>query len=234
MTRTRKNVWKSVCSIVLVLFMLCAVFVQPASAKHYTFNDHKLVQGIGNVECKNSIDSSKYSYMWLAVRDAIKDWDWHLGLLNEEYGVDWNLTDYYYTGEITGEYPTIEFHAMTSAEFTSAYTDSYATIKSTTRAITRLYDGSINNNGKRIHADFLNEDWISSEIIFFMDRMGEDVIENYNAFKSAANHEIGHVLGLRHDSSDYGVIMYPYFEERTATVPTAKDLATVYYLYSET
>ncbi len=229
-----KTTQKGMCFISIFALTIALSFAQPAGAEtFYTFNGHKLSQGIGNVDCLNSVSVNQYPYLWGAVEDAIKDWDWHLGLLNEQYNVNWNLTKY----SENGNYPTIEFIAMTDGVYFKQFTDYYSRdINIFTKAVTRLYKEELDSNGNRSHASFRNEDWTTTQIVFLTDRWGdpledESPINDYYELKTTANHEIGHVLGLAHDPNDKGVIMYETANGRTATVPTLKDLETVYYLY---
>lgn len=77
------------------------------------------------------------------------------------------------------------------------------------------------------------QDWQATEIIFLTDRLSANgYLNDYAALRSLANHEIGHALGLAHDVTDDGVLMYPNHNNRTAYVPTEQDLATVLYLYN--
>lgn len=49
--------------------------------------------------------------------------------------------------------------------------------------------------------------------------------------RKTINHEIGHCVGLAHNESDNGTIMYPYLT-RTAHSPTLDDITGVRAKYS--
>ncbi len=160
-----------------------------------------------------------------------------LGLLQTWYGVDWNLGRVY-EGNYDGAHPEIEFVAMDFEEFLYTY-DSYNTFgdNGIPGARTRYYRYSNTESRNHISLDAESglalENWSSTEVVFFHDMLDQcGYLEDYTALKAMANHEIGHTLGLAHDTHDTGVIMYPYYEDMTATVPTRRDLETVYYIYN--
>lgn len=51
-------------------------------------------------------------------------------------------------------------------------------------------------------------------------------------WKKIAAHEIGHALGLAHNETDKGVLMYPYYNVSTATSPTRDEVLGIYEKYS--
>jgi len=95
-----------------------------------------------------------------------------------------------------------------------------------------------------------NTNWRYSVITFSQKKFDNYAIDHTEAqthllMKKVASHEIGHALGLAHDSRDNGIIMYggsdhPICdgytyegpEHMTASVPTLHDLMAVYYLYT--
>lgn len=208
---------------VVLLLTVCAPLA--AAEEYYTYNGHTFAQGIERVECFNAVEESAYATLHAAVDTAILDWDWHLALLNEQYGVNWNVVSF--VGNRLEEVPMIECVTMTNAEYV-AYTDDDL---EQGQLVDVIYYG-IASGTERSAVEHATQNWYSAKIIFLTDHLQADgKLGDYEYLRGLANHEIGHALGLAHDTTDCGVIMYPNGTDRTAWVPTAKDLATVYYLY---
>ncbi|MBR5134949.1 MAG: hypothetical protein IKV35_05065, partial [Clostridia bacterium] len=105
-------------AIVLMTAVLLTVFTPFVVAEEfYTYNGHTYEQGIDRVECLNLVDESAYAELHRAVDAAVLDWDWHLGLLNEQYDVYWNLISY--VGNTAESVPMIRFETMSIEEYES-------------------------------------------------------------------------------------------------------------------
>ena len=151
---------------------------------------------------------------------AVADWDWHLNLLNEQYGVNWNIS--IITNQQTT--PEIIFIDMTINEILAEFgTSPFA--NGPAYAFTAFY----NQSGQRV--DPRENHWYSCKIIFCVEILGDRYMDDVYALKQTANHEIGHALGLKDYPGDYGVIMHPDKEPCTAETPTASDLAGIYSIY---
>ena len=76
---------------------------------------------------------------------------------------------------------------------------------------------------------FRYSNWAHASISFNTTQVPED---NADKMRSIAGHETGHAIGLAHNQSDNGVLMYQGFVARTAIVPTDDDTAGVRAIYS--
>ncbi len=222
----KRSLWKSIGFVAISVVLCTVVLVSSVSAgiiEPYDIYGHQLVRGIENVRCLNQVNESLYTPLYRSVNAAIADWDWHLGLLNEQYGVNWNMSALN-NGQNVGT-PEITVYGLTYEEIKYTYDED-------------VYDPNeavgfimfYNSTGSRVTPEV--SDWYSTEIVFCVDALSTaGYINDYTMLKSLVNHEIGHTLGLDHFDTDAGVIMYPNHPYRTATVPTAGDLAGIYAIY---
>ncbi len=232
-------------------FVLCACFVLGASAKTINNGEYCVFGGkligvtgtdhtLSDVTCYNHVSSTEHNDVYRAVNQAIADWDWHLDVLNSQVGTTYNL---HAGGAIDMQFAEIAFYAI----------DDYCrdvnnNADKSVLALTNFYNidglGTENQTYTNISENVIynNANWENSTIFIFLDALSYNGI-NYEKTRATINHEIGHALGLMHDPSDTGVIMYGSnvddrpgfiysFDRWTATVPTLHDLYAVHYLYS--
>ena len=85
-------------------------------------------------------------------------------------------------------------------------------------------------NGKNMldNGSYRYSNWVHASISFNTARVPEN---NASKMRSIAGHEIGHAIGLAHNQSDNGVLMYQGFVARTAIVPTDDDTAGARAIY---
>ena len=219
--------------LLTAILILCSmsIAVHAELADQENINDPHLqggefVQGIGNVTCISKVDVSLYPELYAAIHAAILDWDWHLNILNEQFQVNWNITDI--TGKQT--YGMIEFCTMNRSQATDLYHSRFpeandTSISESAAAFTTWRDGSSPINS-------LEYKWTAADVVFLWDNLLEgNHLYDYNYLKKVANHEIGHALGLADQYEDNGVIMYYAVDENTANVATAFDLVNIYCCY---
>ncbi len=211
---------KAVLYLLTFVILLISLSVPSLAASS---NTPKFGQGIQGVSCYNAVSASEYPVLHMAVNAAIADWDWHLGLLNNQHGTNYNFV----TLEQKENYffPMIEFVVCES----DAMVENTNYLASTRFFYNAKFENGVGSRNENILCE---EDWESTVIEFYIDQIREAAIaSNYQQLRSMANHEIGHALGLEHTTDgDDGVLMY-YSQSRTAVVPTAADLEAVYNLY---
>lgn len=218
--------FRKVCCLFLVFCMVFTVTVSASNDDHFRlYSDTGLRGGIGSVTCGNHIDAQQYPVLHNAVEAAIDDWDWHLGLLNAEYNVNWNL---FSIG--TGSHPDLMFTIDKSQQ-----------IPSDKWAVTRHYIYDTSDNVP-VDPDTVNKMWVAHNpavgpwdygyVWFSIENIRNDgYLNDFESMRGLANHEIGHFLGLNEYWSDYGVVMFPG-ANRTSNVPTRADLMGIYELYT--
>ncbi len=224
----KKQLTKILCTICVVFALVCCTTTQIVSASD---NGYKLLgdgfsQGIDEVTCKNNVNGENFPILYAAIEAAIVDWDWHLGLLNEQYGKNWDMTS------VSEANAMIEFYAMSNEEayaFLETYTGNADELDSSKAANTTCWAYLTPDNSIK---------WNYCTIIFLYENLAlHGVLENYYTLQIIANHEIGHALGLddyvdeQGNPLDNGVIMHPHYNTCTADVPTAADLNGIYAIY---
>ncbi len=224
----KKQLIKVFCTVFVVFALVCCMTTQivSASGDGYLLLGGAFNQGIDEVTCKNNVNGEDYPILYAAIEAAIVDWDWHLALLNEQYGKSWDMIS------VTGSNAMIEFYAMSNEEalaFLEVYTGSPTTLKPGGAAFATHWVDSTTNNGPG---------WDICRIVFLYERLEtQEVLEDYYTLQIIANHEIGHALGLddyvdeQGNPLDNGVIMHPHYNTCTADVPTAADLNGIYAIY---
>ncbi len=214
-----KRVCKTVALAAIVMMLTVSMVATAVSADDNAYHllGGKYEQGISNVTCDNNVDVDICPELYAAVAAAVNDWDWHLGLLNEQYGVSWNMSSVTENGMIECLSWSNE-EVLLASDFNSvAIADMMAYVE--------YY------NGTQIVAPS-QSDWTNCKIVFLWENLEErGYLHDFDAMKGLANHEIGHTLGLGDYAGDTGVIMCNNMEFRTAYVPTAADLNGVYAIY---
>ena len=176
-----------------------------------------MIDGIGSVTCSNRIDSTTHNVLWNAVQTAIADWDWHLSLLNAQYGVDWNV---------------FSVGSTASATITVAEKPEGFGLLGTAETIMYAFTEDEGDRFLTNDVDPSQKDWKTVIVWVDIEEIdGLGYLNNATYLRRMMNHEFGHALGLNHYSDDEGVIMYDVIDNQTATVPTEADLAGIYYLY---
>ncbi|MBQ4617810.1 MAG: matrixin family metalloprotease [Clostridia bacterium] len=146
------------------------------------------------------------------IHEAFDDWEWHLNDAVDGINMGAYFSHFMYEGRVAD----IRIRAVPDV-----YVDGRIY-----PARTDLYDA----NGRLVYGDDLaNTNWVRAEIVIGYSQFnGLEPIEK----KSTITHEIGHVLGLAHNT-DNGTIMYDRVEGCTAYVPTLDDIEGVYSIYCD-
>jgi len=215
MKRACKTAAMMVMAVLLTVSMMITV---SADDNSYQLLGGQFEQGIGNVTCENNVDVDTCPELYAAVAAAINDWDWHLGLLNEQYGVNWNMTS-------VAENGMIECLSLSNEEVMATSDFNNSNLIYGLMAYVECYNGA-----QKVSVG--SSDWTSCKIVFVWENIdAAGKLNDYYYLKRLANHELGHTLGLGDYIFDNGVIMYPDGNTTTAFVPTAADLNGVYAIY---
>ena len=195
---------RKILSFGIVAVMVASYSILPSNA-YNLFGSGKLAGGIYNRTYY--IGCSSYKYI-NAFNAAIEDWNWALNPYDNGNGVD-----FYFRRVNSSAGTTICFWGETRPN------ESWA-------GETRLLDA----NGKNMldNGSYRYSNWVHASISFNTARVPEN---NASKMRSIAGHEIGHAIGLAHNQSDNGVLMYQGFVARTAIVPTDDDTAGARAIY---
>lgn len=195
---------RKILSFGIVAVMVASYSILPSNA-YNLFGSGKLAGGIYNRTYY--IGCSSYKYI-NAFNAAIEDWNWALNPNDNGSGVD-----FYFRRVNSSAGTTICFWGETRPN------ESWA-------GETRLLDA----NGKNMvnNGTFRYSNWVHASISFNTVCVPEN---NASKMRSIAGHEIGHAIGLAHNQSDNGVLMYQGFVARTAIVPTDDDIAGARAIY---
>ena len=195
---------RKILSFGIVAVMVASYSILPSNA-YNLFGSGKLAGGIYNRTYY--IGCSSYKYI-NAFNAAIEDWNWALNPNDNGIGVD-----FYFRRVNSSAGTTICFWGETRPN------ESWA-------GETRLLDA----NGKNMldNGSYRYSNWVHASISFNTARVPEN---NASKMRSIAGHEIGHAIGLAHNQSDNGVLMYQGFVTRTAIVPTDDDTAGARAIY---
>lgn len=165
-------------------------------------------------------NSSNYSSYVAGAREAISSWDYTSGAWEIE------LTE-------TSSYATCTCNILTYNRDSSTYQawkDSWG--------FTQLYFGDGPYSGNNVGYTELdnlpdNEDYWGGEIYINYKALNADAVSPINMNKSVVAHELGHMLGLYHYSTN-GSIMRESFKKNDEDVhtPTLADKNNVIFLYS--
>ena len=255
-----KKAARSIISIfMIIIFVFCLSMSALADEaitdmngqRYLVFGGHMVDQfgdkhTLDNVECYIDFVASSNFPLWTAINDAIDDWNWHLGYISKTMSAqDGYSGDYYNFGMAHGN--VTKAQADIRFEYTNDYINKYNEIMTSTYAFCEPY----NAVGQSVLVDVATnrENWRYSVITFSQRMFNEYNISHTDSetaalMKRTANHEIGHALGLAHDTRDTGIIMYGSsshalctgylydIDNMTATVPTLHDLMAVYLLYA--
>jgi len=195
---------RKILSFGIVAVMVASYSILPSN-EYNLFGSGKLAGGIYNRTYY--IGCSSYKYI-NAFNAAIEDWNWALNPNDNGSGVD-----FYFRRVNSSAGTTICFWGETRPN------ESWA-------GETRLLDA----NGKNMvnNGTFRYSNWVHASISFNTACVPEN---NASKMRSIAGHEIGHAIGLAHNQSDNGVLMYQGFVARTAIVPTDDDIAGARAIY---
>lgn len=188
-------------SFVFLMIFLMTLTAFLQSSYAYSLFGKKLINGVYNRTYYIGMSHSSYVNPTVA---AVSDWNWAVNSSNNGVG-----TDVYFTRTYTQSGSTIQFWG----EYLP---------NQTWTGITYYYS----SNGTSLYPSTSN--WYTSAIIFNTDNAPTS---QPTKMKAIACHELGHAFGLAHNSSDTGVIMYPYWGLCTATSPTSDDVSGVVALY---
>ena len=167
------------------------------SASAYELFPGKLEGGIYN---RTYAVESGATYLDSAVQ-AFDDWNWVLNANNDGEGVD------FYFHRISGE----EIYNKAVIYIYSIYdTQEPGT------GITHFYTGN------EIDPD---RNWEHCYIA--INEAKEPTFNYFEEMRKVIGHEIGHCIGLAHNESDNGTLMYPYWQTCTAYCPTLDDITGV-------
>ncbi|MBQ4616915.1 MAG: matrixin family metalloprotease [Clostridia bacterium] len=198
------------------------------------------------VNCYIDIDIDTDRSLWMAAYGAIQDWDWHLSYISQykstQQGYDRDI--YGFSMECNQVYYNNSDIRISCTE--GYIVDEYGQTLRDAYALTTPY--TFANDIIREEVMYSNYNWRYAEIVLSKQELNDYSLSHTNEetqqfMRRVVNHEIGHALGLTHDTRDNGILMYgPSYhglctgyvyddDDMTATVPTLHDLIGIYLIY---